>query len=153
MGKKKGWVFGRICEKESLLLLQDWLQGDPFLRPPGRKGWGASLGGGARAQPSRELWGLREGMKVRGCLLLDLYPRIRGAEVTVVVAPEFRRRGAGSFLLEEGCSRALSLGLEFLEVSVDQGNVGSVRLFEGHGFAPFSGAAPGMIKLRRALGG
>ncbi len=151
---KKAWVFLQIGERESAELLLDWLREDPFLRPPrGRSGSDLSGVAPNSERQAREIWGLREGKELRGCLFLDLYPRVRGAEVTVVVDPGFRRRGAGRFLLKEARLRAIALELAFLEVSVDLENRGSVLLFEGQGFILGEGAVPGMRKLRLQLEG
>ena len=154
MDNNMTWIFQQLDEGESMEFLQDWLQDDPFLRPPrSLAGEDLSRMEAASGRQAREIWGLREGEELRGCLLLDFYPRVRGAEVTVVVDPGFRRRGAGRFLLREARLRALALELVFLEVSVDQENRGSILLFESKGFTLSEGAAPGMRKLRLQLEG
>jgi ribosomal protein S18 acetylase RimI-like enzyme len=140
-------------DSESYILLKAWLRDDDFLRPP-RENKGRTV---SQAKPMgtrrpREIWGVREGEHMRGLVLLDFYPRVQGAELTLVVGPEFRRRGFGKFLLENARLHALALGLAFLEVSVDEANQGAWLLFEGQGYSYRVGANLGMRNLCLQLG-
>ncbi len=152
--EEEKWVFQKEGEREALAVLREWLQGDPFLHPPREKehGWNP-VEGRDGARQLREVWGGWRGKDLLGLVVLDFYPRASGAELTLVVNPGFRRRGVGGFLLEKIASMAESVGLPWLEVSVDQGNTGARLFFERWGFTSIRGAAPGKSQLRFRIGG
>ena len=52
----------------------------------------------------------------------------------IMVVPEQQRKGIGSILLKDIQAGALPLDFERIEVSIDEANVASIRLFEKMGF-------------------
>lgn len=52
----------------------------------------------------------------------------------VCTAPEFRRRGVASALIDETVTRAAALGLSFLSLEVRRSNEPAIRLYEARGF-------------------
>lgn len=68
------------------------------------------------------------------------------AEVSVHVRPEFRRRGVGRLLLEEGIARSPALELTALAGLIFGHNSASLRLFEQLGFTRW-GLLPRVARL------
>lgn len=60
----------------------------------------------------------------------------------VCTAPEFRRRGVASALIDETVTRAAALGLSFLSLEVRRSNEPAIRLYEARGFQKV-GVRPG----------
>ncbi len=60
----------------------------------------------------------------------------------VCTAPEFRRRGVASALIDETVTRAAALGLSFLSLEVRRSNEPAIRLYEAWGFQKV-GVRPG----------
>lgn len=56
------------------------------------------------------------------------------ADVAIYLHPDYQRRGLGTYLLREAIAAAPTLGIETLTATIFASNVGSVRLFEKHGF-------------------
>lgn len=56
------------------------------------------------------------------------------ADVAIYLHADYQRRGLGTFLLREAIAAAPALGIETLTATIFASNVGSVRLFEKHGF-------------------
>ncbi len=54
--------------------------------------------------------------------------------MSIVVFPEYQRAGHGTMMLADVQNDAFGLGFERIEVSIDQTNIASVRLFEKAGF-------------------
>lgn len=63
----------------------------------------------------------------------------------VCTAPEFRRRGVASALIDETVTRAAALGLSFLSLEVRRSNEPAIRLYEARGFQKV-GVRPGYYK-------
>lgn len=110
---------------------------EPWLSAPG-----LSLPGGAagRDWPARLLADGRIVLQVAesdgrqiGLVRLDCGPD-RIAEITLVVAPESRRRGHGRAMLTQAIIQARGLGLVRLVASVDLGNSTALDFFQDMGF-------------------
>ena len=52
----------------------------------------------------------------------------------ILVFPEFQRTGLGSKIVKDIQNDVFGLGYERIEVSIDEGNAASLRLFENAGF-------------------
>ncbi len=89
--------------------------------------------------PTRHpIWALETGGSVAGWLSFQpFYGRAAyraTAELSIYVAPDHQRKGAGRRLLAEAVRRAPSLGLRTLLGFIFAHNEPSLRLFEGLGF-------------------
>ena len=60
----------------------------------------------------------------------------KGHVVTIDIAPEFRRRGAGKLLLAELLRRLGARGAREVRLEVDARNTGAIRFYEQMGFRP-----------------
>lgn len=119
--------------------LADAVAIEPWLAGPG-----LSLPGGAarRDWPERLLADHRilvqiaeQGGRQIGLVRLDCGPD-RVAEVTLVVAPECRRRGHGRAIMQAAIVQARGIGLRQLVASVDLGNTTALEFFQDIGFVP-----------------
>lgn len=119
--------------------LADAVAVEPWFTSPG-----LSLPGGAarRDWPERLLADHRilvqvaeQGGTQIGLVRLDCGPD-RVAEVTLVVAPERRRRGHGRAILQAAIVQARGIGLRQLMASVDIGNAVALEFFQDMGFLP-----------------
>lgn len=117
--------------------LADAVAIEPWLSGPG-----LSLPGGAarRDWPERLLADHRILVQVAeqagrqiGLVRLDCGPD-RVAEVTLVVAPECRRRGHGRAIMQAAIVLARGIGLRQLVASVDLGNAPALEFFQEIGF-------------------
>lgn len=61
----------------------------------------------------------------------------------IAIAPEFRRKGNASMLLEAIRKLSLDNGMELLKLEVDDSNVGAKKLYEHMGFRKESKSKPG----------
>lgn len=111
--------------------VEPWLTGPGLSLPGGvaRRTWPQHLLADARIVARI---GESRGHKV-GFVRLDCGPD-RVAELTLVVAPEWRRRGLGSALFQAALRQARSLGLRQLVAIVDRANARAQDFFEQVGF-------------------
>jgi RimJ/RimL family protein N-acetyltransferase len=84
-----------------------------------------------------------------GFVRLDCGPD-RVGELTIVVAPECRRRGHGKALLEEALRHARRLGLHRVVAVVDVGNQPALQFFGGQSFER-DGIVGDRIRLSRLV--
>jgi len=98
----------------------------------------------------RPLWVALEGEQVMGWLSYSSFygrPAYNATcEVSVYLAPEARRLGLGSRLLQRCLEHAPALGVTTLLGFIFGHNIPSLRLFEKHGFARW-GHLPGVAVL------
>lgn len=85
-----------------------------------------------------------------GIYRLDLAPD-QTAELTLVVAPDARRRGVGSRLLAAALETARRLGLRSLVALVTTGGAGAKAFFLASGFESLGEASPGFVRLSRIV--
>ena len=52
----------------------------------------------------------------------------------IMVIPEYQRRGIGTSIIRDIQNGALPLSFERIEISIDESNIASIRLFEKMGF-------------------
>ncbi|WP_017328411.1 GNAT family N-acetyltransferase [Synechococcus sp. PCC 7336] len=111
------------------------------------------------------LWVIdREPQRVVGWLSFQVFygrPAYRAtAEVSIYVAPTYRRQGVGSFLLREAIARSPALGLRALLGFIFARNLPSLQLFQQFGFeqwghlpavAQFDGIERDLLILGRRL--
>jgi GNAT superfamily N-acetyltransferase len=111
--------------------IEPWLTGPGLSLPGGmaRRTWPQHLLANARivARIAET-----RGHKV-GFVRLDCGPD-RVAELTLVVAPEWRRKGLGTALFQAALRQARSLGLCQLLAIIDRGNARAQEFFEHQGF-------------------
>ena len=111
--------------------IEPWLDAPGLSMPRGaaRKDWPARV-----LADQRILLQIAETAEGQiGLVRLDCGPD-RIAEITVVVAPERRRRGHGRAMLQAAVVRARGLGLRQLVASVDLGNTNALDFFQDQGF-------------------
>lgn len=82
-----------------------------------------------------------EGGRFAGYMGLQ-YVLDEGYISNVCTAPEFRRRGVASALIDETVTRAAALGLSFLSLEVRRSNEPAIRLYGARGFEQV-GVRPG----------
>jgi GNAT superfamily N-acetyltransferase len=87
-----------------------------------------------------------------GFLRLDIGPD-RVAELTLIVAPEHRRRGLGRRLLEAVLVEARRRGLRRLTAAVSDHNDGALQFFLDGGFEETGHWLPGFVHLSRVVHG
>ncbi|MFM1872974.1 MAG: Acetyltransferase domain [Planctomycetota bacterium] len=92
------------------------------------------------------------GGKQVGFLRMDCGPD-RVADLTLVVAPEWRRKGLGRTLFDAALAHARTIGLRQLVASVDRGNVVALDFFADRGFQVESGAGGRILMTRLVHGG
>ncbi|WP_457356304.1 N-acetyltransferase family protein [Roseateles sp. P5_D6] len=56
------------------------------------------------------------------------------ADLAIYLHPDYQAKGLGSYLLTHAIARSPALGIETLTATIFASNVGSLRLFEKHGF-------------------
>ena len=54
--------------------------------------------------------------------------------VDIMVIPEFQRRGFGTSIIRDIQNGVLPLSFERIEISIDERNIASIKLFENMGF-------------------
>ncbi len=128
--------------------VEPWLQGPGLSLPRGaaRLQWPHRLLADARIVARVAV----HGAHLVGFVRLDCGPD-RVADLTLVVAPEFRRRGLGRLLFDAALVSARQLGLRQLVASVDTGNAVAIDFFVDRGFAFEDGAAAGASTSGRFL--
>lgn len=90
------------------------------------------------------------GEAIVGFVRLDLAPD-RTAEVTVLVAPEARRRGVGSALLERALTEARRKALRQLVALIQLDNEPAQGFFDQAGFEPTGRHVPGFLHTARSI--
>ncbi len=85
-----------------------------------------------------------------GFFRLDVAPD-RTAEVTLVVAPDRRRRGYGRLLLERALAEARRRGLRRLDALVQPSNRVALAFFDDAGFESTDRSVPGFVPLARVV--
>jgi len=85
-----------------------------------------------------------------GFFRLDVAPD-RTAEITLIVAPDRRRRGVGRALLEGALQTARERALRRVVAVIDQGNEAALTFFLQHGFEHTDVALPGHVHLARVV--
>ncbi|MCB9887032.1 MAG: GNAT family N-acetyltransferase [Planctomycetes bacterium] len=128
--------------------VEPWLQGPGLSLPPGaaRQQWPHRLLADARIVARVAVHGAR----LVGFVRLDSGPD-RVADLTLVVSPEYRRRGLGRLLFDAALVSARQLGLRQLVASVDTGNAVAIDFFVDRGFVFEDGAAVGACTSGRYL--
>jgi ribosomal protein S18 acetylase RimI-like enzyme len=136
----------RSLEPRDVELLDGWLHGTGLgVRLPASAGWRRVLG------DPRILCrvGTADGVPV-GFYRLDLAPD-RSAEITVVVAPERRRSGVGTALLDAALQQARALGLRRLVAMVAEQNERGREFFHALGFESSPGRASQTVFFARIV--
>lgn len=111
--------------------VEPWLQGPGLSLPAGmaRLQWPHRLLADARIIARVAVHGTR----LLGFLRLDCGPD-RVADLTLVVAPDMRRRGLGRVLFQAALDTARQMGLRQLVASIDEGNRVAIEFFGDRGF-------------------
>jgi phosphinothricin acetyltransferase len=98
----------------------------------------------------RPLWVVEQESRVAAWLSFsEFYGRPayhKTAELSIYVGDPYRRRGLGSYLLQQAIARAPKLGVDRLMGFIYRHNTSSLRLFEKAGFAVW-GELPGVTRL------
>lgn len=55
--------------------------------------------------------------------------------MSILIFPEFQRKGFGTKIIEDVKNDVFGLGYEKIEISVDENNYASIKLFENAGFS------------------
>jgi mycothiol synthase len=86
-----------------------------------------------------ELWLIARDRAERvGCLLMNLHPDVRHAEIVyVALIPEVRGRGWGEELVKQAIERAKRAGAERIVLAVDAANEPANRIYQQLGFFEF----------------
>jgi len=88
-------------------------------------------------RPDLWLFARHEGQDV-GCLLLNMHPDVRHAEIVyVALIPEVRGRGWGTELTRLSLWLGQRAGAERLVLAVDAANKPAIRIYEASGFFEF----------------
>src|SRR5262249_36931749 len=73
-----------------------------------------------------------------GCLLMNLHPDVRHAEIVyVALAPEVRGQAWGAALTQMALWRAKQAGAERVVLAVDSNNQPAIRVYQSLGFFEF----------------
>mgnify|MGYP002362489915 FL=1 len=100
--------------------------------------------------PERKVWGAFAADALMGTIGLDREHRVKNRhKATVVgmyVATEYAGKGAGRALINTLLADARATGLDLLVLTVTEGNLSAIRLYEHAGFKTF-GVEPGAIKV------
>ena len=95
-------------------------------------------------------WGAYRGSELYGFVGLQREERAKNAHkatvVAMYVAPEAARQGAGRALLQSLLAHARAQGLQSLVLTVTEGNLAALRLYEGAGFRGF-GVEPDAVRV------
>lgn len=126
---------------------------EPWLSAPGLS---MPMGSARRDWPMRVLADGRILLQVAlsgdlpiGLVRLDCGPDLV-AEITIVVAPESRRRGHGRAILGRAIVQARDLGLQKLVACIDRGNTAALEFFQEMRFRQ-SGLVANRLRLVREL--
>lgn len=90
------------------------------------------------------------GPRTVGFVRLDLAPD-RAAEITVLVAPDMRRRGVGRRLVEHAVAESKQFAVRRIIAMVDPDNRRAAAFFGALGFESAASAARGFERLDRLL--
>jgi ribosomal protein S18 acetylase RimI-like enzyme len=100
--------------------------------------------------PNIGCWAACEAGQVVGFLRLDTGPD-RSAEVTLIVHPQFRRRGFGQQIVEQALREARSKGLRRLLAVLESGNHVAHNFFQNIGFEEDGGIRNGHLRMSRLV--
>ncbi|HEB53156.1 MAG TPA: GNAT family N-acetyltransferase [bacterium] len=122
-----------------------WLDGPGLSRPRGSSAWPERL---IRDQRIVAMIGHAGGLRL-GLVRLDCGPD-GVADLTLVVAPEHRRRGCGRQMFAQALQRAREVGMRRLVAYVDLTNEAAISFFEQVGFVA-DGLSGDRIRMERLV--
>ncbi len=143
----------RAFREADATILGPWLRDAGLLVPPGTEdgSWGQRILEDPRILVRAAYFSDRP-TEPTGFFRLDMAPD-RVAELTLIVAPEFRRRGVGRLLLAGALVDARHLGLRRLLAMVEEDNRVGLRFFLDEGFEETGVRLPRFLQLARVVHG